>query len=81
MLTTTWLCRQVVSEPEKHLLVIELCEGGELFDVVASSGGLSEELARDYFRQILLFLLPLPPFLGTDPVHFRLAEVGGSRRK
>ena len=27
---------------------------GELFDVVASSGGLSEEQARDYFRQILL---------------------------
>jgi serine/threonine protein kinase len=33
--------------------VIELCEGGELFDIVAASGGLPEDQARTYFREIL----------------------------
>ena len=34
--------RMVISEPEHILLAIELAEGGELFDVVAASGGLDE---------------------------------------
>ncbi len=44
--------RTVVSEPEYHLLVVELCEGNELFDKVAA-GALSEDDARGYFTQIL----------------------------
>ena len=44
--------RTVISEPEYHLLVVELCEGNELFDRVAA-GALSEDVARDFFIQIL----------------------------
>ena len=44
--------RTVISEPEYHLLVVELCEGNELFDKVAA-GALSEDDARGYMTQII----------------------------
>lgn len=34
-------------------MVMDLCEGGELFDRVSRSGGLSEDVARYYFKQIV----------------------------
>lgn len=34
-------------------MVMDLCEGGELFDRVARGGGLGEDLARYYFKQIV----------------------------
>jgi serine/threonine-protein kinase SRK2 len=46
--------RSVVSEPRNILLVIELAEGGELFDIVANQGGVSEPTARKLFQEILL---------------------------
>eukprot|EP01052_Picozoa_sp_SAG31_P030483 SAG31_NODE_3130_length_4643_cov_264.060079_4_plen_191_part_00 len=44
--------RRVISESAHHLLVVELCEGGELFDQVVN-GALTEEAARRYFTQIV----------------------------
>lgn len=34
-------------------MVMDLCDGGELFDRVARGGGLGEDLARYYFKQIV----------------------------
>ena len=33
--------------------VIELCDGGELFDLVAESGGLAEDRAKELFCDVL----------------------------
>lgn len=44
--------RTVISEPEYHMLVVELCEGNELFDKVAA-GALDEVTCRGYFTQII----------------------------
>ena len=44
--------RTVVTDSTYHLLVIELCEQGELFNVVAR-GAVEEPVARDYFVQII----------------------------
>jgi serine/threonine protein kinase len=44
--------RTVVSDARYHMLVVELCEQGELFSEVAR-GALSEATARDYFVQIV----------------------------
>ncbi len=34
-------------------MVMDMCDGGELFDRVARGGGLGEDLARYYFKQIV----------------------------
>ena len=44
--------RTVVTDERYYMLVIELCEQGELFNEVAR-GALSESTARDYFVQII----------------------------
>lgn len=44
--------RTVVTDGQYHMLVIELCEQGELFSQVAQ-GAMSEPVARDYFVQII----------------------------
>lgn len=44
--------RTVVTDDRYHMLVIELCEKGELFSEVAK-GALSEPVARDYFVQVI----------------------------
>lgn len=48
------ICRlcTVISDDSYHMLVIELCDQGELFSEVAR-GGLSEPVARNYFVQII----------------------------
>ena len=38
----------------KIRMIMELCTGGELFSEVVDNGGLSEDRARHYFRQILM---------------------------
>lgn len=43
----------VISLDDTIFIVMELAEGGELFDFVVSSGRLSEELSRKYFRQLV----------------------------
>ena len=44
-----------VGRPRKQLcMIMELLSGGELFSEVVDNGGLSEDQARFYFRQILL---------------------------
>ena len=34
-------------------IVLELCQGGEVFDYVANSGKFEERIARYYFKQLL----------------------------
>ena len=48
------ICRLVhtTSDSVNHLLVIELCDGGDFFSVV-SQGALAEEVALGYFCQIV----------------------------
>ena len=48
------ICRLVhtTSDSVNHLLVIELCDGGDFFGVV-SQGALAEDVALDYFAQIV----------------------------
>lgn len=36
--------------------IMEICPDGELFSVISSKGPISEDLAQDYFRQILMAL-------------------------
>ena len=43
----------VLMDKEKIYVFVELCEGGDLNDVVTEAGGLSEDEARNYFRQIM----------------------------
>ena len=44
--------KDVFATTSKIFLVLELVEGGELFDKISSQGRLSEEQARFYFRQV-----------------------------
>lgn len=41
---------------ERVYLLMELCQGGELFDRIAECGGLEEMEAKRYFAQILAAL-------------------------
>jgi serine/threonine protein kinase len=34
-------------------MVLELCEGGELYDYVAMTGKFDEKIARHFFRQLI----------------------------
>lgn len=43
-------------DPRFIYLVLELCEGGELFDHIASSGIFTESIAAAYVRQMMLAL-------------------------
>jgi len=47
---------QVDMHEQKVYVIMELCQGGELFDRIAECGGLEEADARRYFVQILLAL-------------------------
>jgi len=44
---------QVDMHAEKVYMVMELCQGGELFDRIAECGGLAEDEAKRYFAQTL----------------------------
>jgi len=44
---------QVDMHTERVYIIMELCQGGELFDRIAECGGLPEEDAKRYFVQIL----------------------------
>lgn len=45
---------EVIDTQTKLYLVLELGDGGDLYDyIMKHDGGLSENLARKYFRQIL----------------------------
>ncbi|XP_054739604.1 SNF-related serine/threonine-protein kinase isoform X1 [Anastrepha obliqua] len=45
---------EVIDTPTKLYLVLELGDGGDLYDyIMKHEGGLSEEFARKYFKQIL----------------------------
>ena len=44
--------RHVTSDSKYHMLAIELCDEGELFNEVAK-GGLKEDVARGYFCQVV----------------------------
>ncbi len=41
-------------EEKRPLLVLELAEGGELFDFLSKTGRFTPEVCRVYFKQILL---------------------------
>jgi serine/threonine protein kinase len=40
-------------EEQRPLVVLELAEGGELFDFIAKTGRFSEELARTFVKQLI----------------------------
>lgn len=40
-------------EENRHLVVLDLAEGGQLFDYISKTGKFSVELARTYAKQIL----------------------------
>lgn len=35
------------------MIVLELAQGGELFDIIAGTGPFSENMARNYFSQLI----------------------------
>ena len=43
----------VILDKDNVYIFLELCEGGDLNDVVIQAGGLDEDVARHYFRQIM----------------------------
>lgn len=45
--------KDVFATQKKIFIVLELVEGGELFDKIASEGRLSEGVARFYFKQLV----------------------------
>ena len=45
--------QDVFATQKKIFIVLELVEGGELFDKIASEGRLSEGVARFYFKQLV----------------------------
>ena len=45
--------KDVFATPQKIYIVLELVEGGELFDKIANDGKLPEEQARFYFVQLI----------------------------
>ena len=45
--------REVMSSQTKIYMVLELCTGGELYDKVVERGRFSEDVARNYFCQLL----------------------------
>lgn len=42
-----------LEDHEKLYLVLEIAAGGDLFDKIVSMGGFSEEVSRNYFRQVI----------------------------
>lgn len=46
--------KDVFATQKKIFIVLELVEGGELFDKIASEGRLSEDKAKFYFRQLVV---------------------------
>ena len=40
-------------EREVDFIALEICEGGELFDLIAHGGAFSEKVARHFFKQIV----------------------------
>jgi len=42
-----------LEDAEKLYLVLEIAAGGDLFDKIVNMGGFNEQVARDYFKQIL----------------------------
>jgi serine/threonine protein kinase len=52
--------KQDGSKRQAFYIVLELAQGGELFDFVASTGAFPEHVARYYFRQLME---------GLDSVH------------
>ena len=45
--------KDVFATQKKIFIVLELVEGGELFDKIASEGRLKENIARFYFKQLV----------------------------
>lgn len=44
---------EVLASRSKIFIVLELVEGGELFDKIVGAGKFNEDTARFYFRQLL----------------------------
>lgn len=45
--------KDVLFDNKQIYIFIELCEGGDLNDIVMENNGLSEDIARHYFRQLM----------------------------
>lgn len=45
--------KDVFATQKKIFIVLELVEGGELFDKIASEGRFTEDKARFYFKQLV----------------------------
>ena len=43
----------MLEDSEKLYLVLELAQGGDLFDKIIDNGGFNEDTARIFFRQII----------------------------
>jgi serine/threonine protein kinase len=69
------LALQVDMHEQKVYVIMELCQGGELFDRIAECGGLDEADARRYFVQIL----SVRPHAGVG-APYRVAPCTGARR-
>lgn len=46
-------CVHYFEDPKRFMLITDLCEGGELFDLVAKSDKLGEDMAAGIVKQIL----------------------------